>query len=428
MKVTRSVMPRTVLRRILPCGIALAAILTLTTVWAEEAPEPDDPIARLDRQLQKGQTTLEYRPGWGYLESVLGHLDVKSDSQILVFSKTSFQADRIGPKKPRALYFNDDVAVDYVPGGPVLEFIGVDPGQRINFYTLDVTKSDKPHFELQDQKCNNCHAAGAISRLEIQSTIPEADGTPFVVIGGTQPIDTDHRSPLEKRWGGWYVTGTHGSQHHMGNAVAPDLFHPFDLETEGTQNRTSLDDKIDTTKYLAPTSDIVALMTIEHQTRMTYLICNVSRLFNAALAPGAGGVTARTAPALNAAVDEMVTYMLFADETTLTDPVKGVAPFTMTFTARGPRDSQGRSLRDFDLKSRMFKYPLSYMIYSDLFDHMPELARQHVYRRLYDVLTGKDTSAPFARLSEVDRLAVLQIVRETKTNLPPYWKKQPDAL
>lgn len=405
------------------CGIALIAILTLARGWAEEPREPDDPVARLDRQLEKGQTTLDYRDNrWGYLQSVLEHLDVNIDSQILVFSKTSFQAERIGPKKPRAIYFNDNVAVGYVQDGPVLEFIGVDPGQQVNFYTLDVNRSDNPRFERQDRKCNNCHAAGAISRLEVQSTIPEADGTPFVVIGGTQPTDTDDRTPLEKRWGGWYVTGTHGSQHHMGNAVAPDLFHPFDLETVGTQNLTSLAGKFDTKNYLAPTSDIVALMTLEHQTRMTYLMDSVSRLFNAATAPGGGGVNGHNADALNAAVDEMVTYMLFADEYQLTDPVKGVSTFTETFPQQGPRDQQGRSLRDFDLKTRLFRYPLSYMIYSELFDNMPEIARERVYRRIYDVLTGKDTNPKFARLSPEDRRAILEIVRDTKANLPTYWK------
>ncbi len=114
--------------------------------------------------------------------------------------------------------------------------------------------------------------------------------------------------------------------------------------------------------------------------------------------------------------------MLFADEIPLTDPVKGVSPFTQTFAARGPRDKQGRSLRDFDLKTRLFKYPLSFMIYSELFDNMPELARQHVYRRLYDVLSGKDTSPAFARLSSEDRRALIEIVRDTKKNLPDYWK------
>ena len=339
-----------------------------------------------------------------------------------MFSKTSFQSDLIGPKAPRSLYFNDNVYVGYVQKGPVLEFIGVDPAQHINFYTLDIGKTDKPHFDRQDRKCTNCHDAGAISRLEVQSTIPEADGTPFVVLGGAQPTDTDDRTPLEKRWGGWYVTGTSGSQHHMGNAVAPDLFHPFDLETKDTQNITSLAGKIDTKKYLAPTSDIVALMTLEHQTRMIYLITSVSRLFNAALAPNGGGLSDKNAGVLDAAVDEMVTYMLFADETPLLDPVKGVSPFSATFTERGSRDKQGRSLRDFDLKTRMFRYPLSYMIYSELFDNMPEAARQRVYQRIYDVLTGKDTSPKFARLAAEDRRAVLEILRETKANLPDYWK------
>ncbi|HTA44655.1 MAG TPA: hypothetical protein VK789_19540 [Bryobacteraceae bacterium] len=407
-------------RTIAPCGIVLTAILTLARGWAEEPREPADPVARLEKQLEAGRTTLEYRDNhWGYLESILKHLDINIDSQVLVFSKTSFQADIIGPKKPRALYFNDGVAVGYVQNGPVLEFITVDPAQQVNFYTLDVAKSDKPRFERQDRKCTNCHGVGAISRWEVQSTIPEADGTPFVVIGGTQPTDTDDRTPLEKRWGGWYVSGTHGSQHHMGNAVAPDLFHPFDLETAGTQNLASLASKFDAKNYLAPTSDIVALMTLEHQTRMIWLMMNVSRLFNAAKQQG--GVTGHNADALNAAVDEMVTYMLFADEAPLTDPVKGVSTFTETFPKRGPRDMQGRSLRDFDLKTRMFRYPLSYMIYSELFDSMPDIARQRVYQRIYDVLTGKETSPKFARLSPDDRRAILEIVRDTKTNLPEYW-------
>lgn len=412
-------------RSIVPCAVAVTALVALGRGRAEEQRDPDDPVARLDRQLEKGQTTLEYRDHWGYLESVLERLGINVDSQVLVFSKTSFQAERIGPKKPRALYFNDDVAVGYVQDGPVLEFITTDPGQQVNFYTLDVTKSDKPRFERQDRKCTNCHGIGAISRWEVQSTIPEADGTPFVVIGGIQPTDTDDRTPLEKRWGGWYVTGTHGAQHHMGNAVAPDLFHPFDLETAGTQNLTSLAAKFDTKNYLAPTSDIVALMTLEHQTRMIYLTMNVSRLFNAAQAQG--GVNGRNADALNAAVDEMVAYMLFADEAPLTDPVKGVSTFTETFPRRGPRDAQGRSLRDFDLKTRMFKYPLSYMIYSELFDNMPQNARDRIYQRLYDVLSGKDTDPKFGRLSAADRSAILEIVRDTKKGLPAYWNSAEPA-
>jgi hypothetical protein len=116
-------------------------------------------------------------------------------------------------------------------------------------------------------------------------------------------------------------------------------------------------------------------------------------------------------------LDQLTSYMLFADEAKILDPITGVSTFTKTFPARGPRDKQGRSLRDFDLKARLFRYPLSYMIYSDLFDALPDAAKQAVYRRLYDALTA---SVP-GRLSAEDRRAIVEIVRDTKPNLPTYW-------
>jgi hypothetical protein len=114
--------------------------------------------------------------------------------------------------------------------------------------------------------------------------------------------------------------------------------------------------------------------------------------------------------------------MLFVDETKLIDPIKGTSGFTEEFSKRGPADPQGRSLRQFDLKTRMFRYPLSYMIYSDAFDGMPDIVKERVYRRLYDILSGKDTNPKFANLSAADRKAIIQIVAATKKGLPDYWK------
>jgi hypothetical protein len=131
-------------------------------------------------------------------------------------------------------------------------------------------------------------------------------------------------------------------------------------------------------------------------------------------------------PATKAKIDgdiqELVTYMLFGDEARLEDSIEGVSRFTQTFPERGPRDSKGRSLRDFDLKTRMFRYPLSYMIYSEAFDGMPEYDRERIWQRVYQVLNGRDSSKKFARLSAEDRQAILEIVRDTKANLPVYWK------
>jgi hypothetical protein len=242
----------------------------------------------------------------------------------------------------------------------------------------------------------------------VGSVYPDSSGMPASRMGN--PV-TDHRTSFEDRWGGWYVTGTHGGMHHRGNAVARDRAHPDLLETRGTQNLTSLAGKIDPGNYISQTSDIVALMTLEHQTRMTNLMIRAG--WDARV-----GETARLDPD----VEALVSYMLFADEAKLYDSIEGVSTFTKTFAERGPRDRQGRSLRDFDLKTRMFRYPLSYMIYSDAFNAMPEIVRDRVYQRLYDVLAGKDTSPKFARLSGDDRTAILAILRDTKKDLPAYWR------
>jgi hypothetical protein len=205
---------------------------------------------------------------------------------------------------------------------------------------------------------------------------------------------------------------------HMGNAVGHDPARPQLLDTQNTQNLTSLDKKFDTSKYLLPSSDIVALMTLEHQTRMTNLITRIG--WDTRIAQHDGKLDE---PRLNGEIEEMVMYMLFADERQIREPIAGVSTFTKTFPERGPRDHQGRSLRDFDLKTRLFRYPLSYMIYSAAFDAMPDLVRERVYQRLYDVLNGKDQSEKYARLNPEDRKAILEIVRDTKPNLPAYWKQ-----
>jgi len=235
---------------------------------------------------------------------------------------------------------------------------------------------------------------------------------------------TDDRVSLADRWGGWYVTGTTGSQAHLGNNTnLVDPIHPGPPKPEGTENITSLTDFFDTSRYLAASSDVVALMTLEHQTRMTNLMTRIGWDARIALHDDVhqGKLDEAARQKIDDEIEEMLVYMLFADEAPLKDTVSGNSTFTKTFEKRGPRDAQGRSLRDFDLHTRLFKYPLSYMIYSAEFDGMPELVRDRVYRRLFEILTGKDQSKPFERLTTADRTAVLEIVRDTKSGLPAYW-------
>ncbi len=375
----------------------------------------DDVVTRLDRQIASGKTKLEYRAGLGYLPSLLATLGVNPDSQSLVFSKTSFQAAKISPRNPRALFFNDEVMVGSVRGGDVLELAALDPRQGMIFYTLDAQKSDPPHFVRRDS-CLQCHQVPAtlgVPGLLVGSVFPDATGMPTSRTGN--PVTDDH-TPFQNRWGGWYVTGTSGGMNHMGNAVARDPRAPDVLDTRGSQNLTSLEGRFDFTGYVAQTSDIVALMTLEHQTRMVNLMLRAG--WDARIAARDGKTDGA---AIDADVEALVSYMLFTGETTLYDPIEGVSTFTKTFPERGPRDRQGRSLRDFDLHKRMFRYPLSFMLYSATFDALPDAVRERVYRRIFDVLTGKDRDKQFARLTADDRQAILEIVRDTKPNIPAYW-------
>ena len=215
---------------------------------------------------------------------------------------------------------------------------------------------------------------------------------------------TDDRTAFEDRWGGWYISGSLPNQKHRGVPIGSDTSAVFDSSA-----------------YLSPISDVVALMTLEHQTRMTNLIVRVGWDTRIAMADGK---LEEARPQIEAAIDDMVGYMLFVDEAPLHGPVKGVSTFSTTFPERGPRDKQGRSLRDFDLQKRLFKYPLSYMIYTKAFDSLPEWDRERIYQRLFNVLTGKDTDPKFAKLSADDRRNVLEILRATKPNLPAYWKAE----
>jgi hypothetical protein len=378
----------------------------------------DDAVYHLEQRVEKGQTKLNYQPGGlGYLPSVLQQLDVPVDSQIMVFSQTSFQAKRVSPHRPRAIYFNDEVAVGLVQNGEAVELAALDPKQGVILYTLNAEQSNPPDFARRDD-CLTCHQGGptlGVPGFVISSIYPTMSGLRGEHTGG---FETDDRTPLEDRWGGWFVSGKLGGQKHLGNFI-PDPDNPDALKEREPQDVGTLDGIFDTSPYLSNVSDVVALMTLEHQVHMANLITRIG--WDTRIAASEGKLDA-SREKLDSEIDEMVRYMLFAEAAPIKHPIQGASTFTRTFATRGPRDKQGRSLRDFDLQTRLFKYPLSYMIYSRAFDAMPDWARNRVYQKLYDVLTGKNNDSKFSNLSPEDRRAVLEIVRDTKPNLPAYWK------
>ena len=369
-----------------------------------------DPVAQLNERLKRGEVTLEKNEHSGYLPSVLSALGVSIDSQVLVFSKTSFQAPRINPTNPRAIFFNDSVSVGWVRGGPVMEFVAQDPKQGSIFYTLEQSAAGTPQFERNDT-CVMCHVSDAthyVPGLFVGSVFPSVNGTTMYGPAYT----TDHRSPFEMRWGGWFVTGTHQATRHMGNAVATDPSDLGAMITPESVHVTNLTGRFDLTGYPSPYSDIVALLVLEHQAQMLNLITRVgweSRV-------GTDGQ--RT---FNSAVEEFVDYLLFVDESPLPGPISGPTPFAKRFSESGPRDARGRSLRDLDLTNRLLKYPCSYLIYSEPFNALPVAAKDAVYQRMWEVLNGRATDARYSVLSADDRTAIIEILRDTKKDLPSYW-------
>jgi hypothetical protein len=377
-----------------------------------------DPVFKLNERLQSGEVTLTSEPGTGYLRSVLKALNVPEESQVLVFSKTSFQAKKISPQNPRALYFTDNVAVGYVRGGDVLEFISQDPKLGSVFYTLNNhDEQGKPQFERNDASCVFCHVSDVTYNVPgpfIGSVFPAADGT-----ANYGPVYmTDHRSPFEVRWGGWYVTGKHHAERHMGNAIATDPGDLIKMVTPQTVHVTSLEGRFDPQGFLSMTSDIVALMVLEHQAGMMNLITRVGwdvRLGADAEAP------------LSESVTKLVDYMLFVDEAPIPGPLEGPTAFAKNFSARGPVDKKGRSLYQLDTSQRLLKYPCSYMIYSETFDALPDAAKSAVYARLWEVLSGNATDKIYDRISPADREAIIEILRETKKGLPDYFYPAPSG-
>jgi hypothetical protein len=371
---------------------------------------PDDVVAALNERLRRGDVRLQFEPASGYLRSILEALQVPESSQLLVFSKTSFQARRIGPANPRALFFNDAVSVGWVRGGEVLEFIAQDPRQGAMFYTLEQTPSETPVIR-RDLACVQCHtweATAYVPGMFLGSSFTAADGNVLYA----QVYSSDHRTPYQLRWGGWYVTGRHSFPAHMGNATVAPGAELAEMVTPATVHTASLDGRFDMTGYPSPHSDIVALMVLEHQAHMLNLITRVG---------WEARIGAEASRSLEQSIDELVDYLLFVDEEPLPGPLTGTSNFTQAFSRRGPADSNGRSLRDLDLTRRLMRYPCSYLIYSPSFDALPENAKRGIYARLWRVLSGAATEARYAQLSAADRRAVVEILRETKTDLPAYF-------
>jgi hypothetical protein len=382
---------------------------------------PSNAVEELNARLAAGSERLRYEGRSGYLQSVLDALNVQVSSQLLLFSKTSLQAARIGPANPRALFFNERVAVGWVRDGDLLEVAAHDATLGTIFYTLEQKPpADAGTAPPQFRRafiCLGCHVTsdtlGVPGLLNFSTTEPGP--------GLMRAVAVDHRTPLESRWGGWLVTGSAGAAAHLGNAMPS-------VDPARRRELRSVDGLFELDGYRGATSDVGALLVFSHQTQMVNLLTRIgweARAADPTLHPASASTPEaeqRVAQMMAGIAAEVVDYMLFIDEAPLPRGVQASAGFVERFGANGPRDAKGRSLKELDLTRRLLKYPCSYIIYSPAFDALPPSAKEPVYRRLWEVLSGTERGERYRRaLSRQDRQAIVEILRDTKKDLPEYF-------
>lgn len=394
---------------------------------------PDNAIERLQRRLDAGDAKLDNDGQTGYLKSVLDALRVPVSSQTLVFSKTSLQQQRIRPGNPRALYFNDDVYVGYVRSGDVVEMSVADPKLGTVFYTLDQAAVERPRFVRQTDECLICHGGSQTRGIPghvIRSVYPDASGQPLFSAGSYR---VDHSTPLEQRWGGWYVTGRHGAATHLGNITyrARPAGNAAD-DTSGL-NVDDVSERFRAEGYLAPHSDLVALTVLAHQAHGHNVLTRASfdaraalhreAALNRELGEPEGHRWPSTDTVLDGAAAAVVECFLMCDEAELSAPIVGTTDFATEFAVAGPQDSERRSLRDLDLQTRLFRHPCSFLIYTASFDALPDEVQGRFWKRMDAALSGEDRSGKFDHLSAADRTAIREILAATKAGAPAAWAR-----
>ncbi len=385
-------------------------------------------IVRLMEQLEDESFQIPWDDHTGFLRGLLQLLDIPQESQTLVFSKTSFQLQKISPSRPRAVYFNEDTYVGWVRDSEIIELASSDPGQGALFYTLERRKDGQARIILDRGQCLICHSSTrtqGVPGFLVRSIYPNGSGH---AVSGTSSYSTDDASPFEQRWGGWYVTGHHGSMRHLGNITYQEDGSQSGSKADAGQNLTSLPRIVPVQKYLQPSSDIVALMVLEHQIQMhnwltrvgfeTRIATHQDETINEALGREKSFQTESTRRRIATVVDKLVRYMLMVDAIELSSPVEGTSAFAEEFSKRGRRDPKGRSLHELDLKTRLFKYRCSYLIDSDCFQKLPEPALKVIGARLREILLDDAAGAKEFRLTDTERRELCEILAEVQT---PFW-------
>lgn len=360
--------------------------------------------SRLDRSGEKA-----------FVISFLKILGVPASSQMLIFSTTSLQLRFISPSNPRAIYFTDDLYVGYIPGGR-LEVVALDPELGAIFYIFDIPREKGPIRFERSEKCMNCHASddtGHVPGLVVKSVVPGPGGGSLDSFRGGQ---SGHGIPFSERFGGWHVTGKHGITNHWGNLIGRYVDGVINTIPNPPGERFPF------ARYPAPTSDILAHLLLEHQVGFANRVVEAGYRARTALFLSDGKLTPSQSVELDEQAAIVVRYLLFADEALL--PAGGIEPdptFKADFLGNRRTAAGGLSLKDLDLTTRLFQHRCSYMIYSPVFQELPEVMKTRIYERLQKALKDGNSDKEFAFLPSAEKKTIRAILKATLKDLPPSW-------
>jgi len=391
---------------------------------------PRNGVDLLQKQIAAGELNLGATDRQA-VEALLRRLQIPIESQLLVFSRTSFQRERINPNHPRAIYFNDNCYVGWVPGG-LIEITTLDSVLGPIFYSFDpaAVQKNAAHCFVRDIDCMRCHGGTfvrGIPGLLARSVFPDEQGDPIMRFGSEV---VDLRTAFTNRWGGWYVTGLPGESLHRGNLLFSGKAEKPDQDLKHGANLTDLSDRFDTKKYLFQgTSDIVGLLVFEQQLTIQNALTRASLDTRRMLDYQKNLQAAFKTPATEEpeydsvksvfehSAQDVVDDLLFKDEARLPAGIQGSPAFQKAFLSSALKTGDGKSLKDFDLHGRLFQNRCSYLIYSESFRSLPAPLKRRIYARLGHALRPVDPDPRYAYLDSEERRRILSILRETDPKL-----------
>lgn len=426
------------------CALVFSCALALMALGSDD-PFERPPVSYSSSRPHEAITVLEGKMASGSLEltgdertvvrRLLAALGIPESSQMLVFSKTSFQKDRIDPAHPRAIYFSDEVYMGWCPGG-LVEVAAIDPVLGPVFYSFDPHAVGKGKRFVRDEDCLRCHGGifvPEIPGLLARSVFTDSGGQPLLEFGSEL---VDATTPIEKRWGGWYVTAMRAGPRHRGNLIVTTGREPNPNELAASANLKSLKSLVDTSPYLEPTSDVTALLVFEHQIsvqnaltranqeclRMITYQTNLQRELKEPVTSEPAYESVQHV--FSSATQLVLDALLYKDEAALPESgVEGASDFAKLFSRKTRGLENPPSLKELDLKGRLFKYRCSYLIQSSTFAALQPTLRRRVLQRLYRVLTDSSPDPRYAYLEPGERDTIRQIITATVHDLPPTWSR-----